>query len=214
MSEEQPFLPLAGHYSHSDTRTWREKAAEFFDSPRWHTAVIVLIAIDAACVLVDLSYTVLSDECGPSTKQPPWLQVLTNISLTINSFFVLEIPIAIDVVHAGLHFFDAVIIVTTFVLEVILRGAERNLAGLLVILRLWRFVELIGGVAVGAGEIEEGDARRLAEALDELERVRTELSVLKSENHDLRQRLTGLQQEVNFSRRSSTSLHSNTSEDS
>jgi hypothetical protein len=47
--------------------------------------------------------------------------------------------------HSSLHLFDAAIIITTFVLEVALKGRERELAGLLVILRLWRLVKLVGG---------------------------------------------------------------------
>jgi voltage-gated hydrogen channel 1 len=73
---------------------------------------------------------------------------------------VLEIPLTIwalgwqnywpfgPVPHASLHFFDGAIIVTTFVLEVVLRGRERELAALLVILRLWRLVKLVGGECV------------------------------------------------------------------
>ena len=49
------------------------------------------------------------------------------------------------VVYARLHLFDAMIIVTTFVLEVVLKGRERELAGLLIILRLWRLIKLVGG---------------------------------------------------------------------
>ena len=48
--------------------------------------------------------------------------------------------------HASLHAFDAIVIVTTFTLEVALRGKEKELAGLLIILRLWRLVKLVGGV--------------------------------------------------------------------
>jgi hypothetical protein len=47
--------------------------------------------------------------------------------------------------HSRLHLFDAVIIVTTFVLEVVLKGRERELAGLLIVLRLWRLIKLVGG---------------------------------------------------------------------
>lgn len=101
----------------------------------------------------------LSPECSPSPfdDAPLWLEVLSHISLAITSFFLVEVPLALwafgrnyynpfgPVIHAGLHFFDAAIIVTTFVLEVALRGRERELAGLLIILRLWRLVKLVGG---------------------------------------------------------------------
>lgn len=51
------------------------------------------------------------------------------------------------VAHAPLHLFDAIIVVTTFVLEFALKGKERELIGLLVIFRLWRLVKLVGGNA-------------------------------------------------------------------
>ncbi len=119
----------------------------------------VQVLTDAACVLADLGYTVLSDTCEPpeGPDAPLWLNVLSHISLGITTLFLAEIPITIwamgfshynpfgPVPHAGLHLFDSSIIVGTFVLEVVLRGRERELAGLLVILRLWRLVKLVGG---------------------------------------------------------------------
>jgi len=113
--------------------------------------------IDASCVLADLGYTVLSDKCGPSDEGPAWLEVLANVSLTITTLFLIEIPVTLwacglsfyipfsGVPHAALHLFDADIIITTFVLEFVLKGRERELAGLLIILRLWRLVKLVGG---------------------------------------------------------------------
>ena len=50
-----------------------------------------------------------------------------------------------SILHAGLHLFDAFVIIVTFLLEVVLKGRERELAGLLIILRLWRLVKLVGG---------------------------------------------------------------------
>lgn len=37
------------------------------------------------------------------------------------------------------------IIITTFILEFVLKGRQRELAGLLITLRLWRLVKLVGG---------------------------------------------------------------------
>jgi len=89
---------------------------------------------------------------------PAWLEVLSHISLVITTLFLVEIPMSIwalglgymnpfgPVPHSTIHAFDAIIIITTFTLEIILRGKERELAGLLVILRLWRLVKLVGGM--------------------------------------------------------------------
>ena len=114
--------------------------------------------IDSACVLADLGYTFLEENCVPEEDQPVWLTVLSQISLAITTFFLVEIPLTIwaqglsyykpggRAPHSSLHFFDAAVIITTFVLEVILRGRERELAGLLIILRLWRLVKLVQGM--------------------------------------------------------------------
>ena len=83
--------------------------------------------------------------------------MLSLISVGITTLFLIEIPLTLwslgpefykpkgQVPHASLHLFDATVIVTTFVLEVLLRGKERELAGLLIILRLWRLLKLVGG---------------------------------------------------------------------
>lgn len=94
----------------------------------------------------------------------------------------------------------------TFVLEVILRGKERELAGLIVVLRLWRLVKLVGGniplsldllfvavivvtgVVVGAGEMEEENAHILAETKRQLEEVMAQLAEVRDENMRLRTR--------------------------
>ena len=108
---------------------------------------------------MDLGYSLLHSECEPggAESDPAWLEVLALISTGITTFFLVEIPLTIWslgfefynplglVPHASLHIFDAAIIVTTFVLEVILKGKERELAGLLIILRLWRLLKLVGG---------------------------------------------------------------------
>ena len=83
--------------------------------------------------------------------------MLSQISTVITTLFLIEIPLTLwslgfefynpfgGIPHASLHIFDAIIILTTFVLEVVLKGKERELAGLLIILRLWRLLKLVGG---------------------------------------------------------------------
>ncbi|KAJ6455680.1 hypothetical protein C8R45DRAFT_1035344 [Mycena sanguinolenta] len=193
MSESQPLLPSSEQQPARSSR--RERTAEFLESSLLHKFVITLIAIDASCVLADLGYAFLHETCMPDgVEGPAWLEVLAHISLGITTFFLVEIPVTLwaigwtfynpwsGVPHASLHLFDAFIIVMTFVLEIVLKGREQELAGLLVILRLWRLVKLVGGVSVGVGEFGEQDAIRAAEAEDEV-------AALKKENAELRARL-------------------------
>ena len=127
--------------------------------PLTQTHTLLQIVIDAVCVLIDLGYTLLSPDCETpgGGESPEWLEVLSLISTIITTLFLVEIPLTLwslgfefynprgPVTHATLHVFDAIIILTTFVLEVVLRGKERELAGLLIILRLWRLLKLVGG---------------------------------------------------------------------
>ena len=122
--------------------------------------------VDASCVLADLVYTFLQDPCsspsggpgGELEEQPAWLGALQHVSLAITTLFLVEIPLNVWAfgwrfyaplgAHplASLHCFDALVIVVTFTLEVVLRGRERELAGLLIVLRLWRLVKLVQGM--------------------------------------------------------------------
>jgi len=213
-SEQQPLLGSddraegvdrdleGGGHEHSDSKSWREWTAKTLESQRLHKTVIALITIDASCVLADLTYTFLTDTCEVSEgNEPLWLTIAAHISLIITTFFLIEIPLTIwafgfsyyrprgPVLHASLHLFDAFVIVTTFVLEFVLRGRERELAGLLIILRLWRLVKLVGGVAVGAGELNEETSKRLAEAEEQLSRRAAVIAKLQADNNDLRSRL-------------------------
>ncbi|ESK96853.1 hypothetical protein Moror_6431, partial [Moniliophthora roreri MCA 2997] len=214
-TERQPLLDPENHYEDMNDEgkrpSYQERVAEILESSPLHKTVIALTTIDVACVLADLAYTVLSPGCTPAGPEAPlWLDVLAHISLAITAFFLIEIPLALyafgiqyynpfgDIPHAVLHAFDAIIILTTFILEVILRGRERELASLLIVLRLWRLVKLVGGIAVGAGELGEEDAKDLANVQKELENVKNRLDASQRENQRLRERLNaaGLSEDV------------------
>ncbi|KAJ8078667.1 hypothetical protein AAF712_001354 [Marasmius tenuissimus] len=202
-NEQQPLLdPERQSTRESERPSFRERLAVFLESSLFHKIVITLIIIDTACVLADLAYTLLTPGCNtPGPEAPAWLEVLSIVSITISSFFLVEIPLTLftlgpkhydplgDTPHAALHLFDALIIIATFVLEVILKGRERELASLLIVLRLWRLIKLVGGVAVGAGEIGEGDAKELAESRKQVDALRRQLSIMNQENAQLRARL-------------------------
>lgn len=176
-------------------------------------------------MLADLGYSFLSEGCEPpeGPNAPIWLNVLAHVSLAITTLFLVEIPVTLwasgpeyynpfgRVTHATLHLFDALVIVITFVLEVILRGKEQELASLLIILRLWRLVKLVGGtsnnahmefldidlllqgITVGAGEIEEENDKDLAETKKRLEETTSALMQAREENQQLRVRIAWLE---------------------
>lgn len=203
--ENEPLLPVnsRSEITNDDIRPGhREKIATVLESRRLHQTVITFITVDAVCVLADLTYTFLHDSCNGSEEDPEWLKAFSTVSLTITSLFLVEIPLTIYAfgiqfynplgsrLHSGLHFFDALVIIITFILEAVLRGKEQELAGLLVILRLWRLVKLVGGVAVGAGEINEETDKELWEAREKVKALQNRVQQLEEENTQLQTRAT------------------------
>ncbi|KAK0228441.1 hypothetical protein IW262DRAFT_610531 [Armillaria fumosa] len=199
--EQQPLLHTEQDAGTPDS--WHSKLGEILEAQLFHKVVIALITIDAACVLADLGYTLLStSNCTPTGPEgPQWLEVLAHISLVITTFFLVEIPLALwafglqyynplgQVIHASLHLFDAAIIITTFLLEITLKGKERELGALLIVFRLWRLVKLVGGITVGAGEISEENDHALLDTRRQLESLKSELEIVSRENKELRARL-------------------------
>ncbi|KAH8833852.1 hypothetical protein DL96DRAFT_1578613 [Flagelloscypha sp. PMI_526] len=199
--ERQPLLssPPSSDPNGKELSTSQAKTAEVLESHTVHWTIISLTIIDTTLVLIDLIYTFLSPNCGSASPESPiWLEVFSWISTGITAVFLIEIPFTIYAFgldyfnpwtrsHAVFHILDALIIIATLILEVVLKGKEREVAGLLIVLRLWRIVKLVSGVALGASELSE------AQTL-ELDRVKTELEKLKSENAELRRR-TGAQVE-------------------
>ena len=78
------------------------------------------------------------------------------------------------------HRFDAAVIVTGFVVDVVLRGVTEKVASLVVILRLWRIFKIVEEFSAGA----EQQMDSMNERIDELER----------ENGRLKQELVTLTQ--------------------
>lgn len=73
------------------------------------------------------------------------------------------------------HIFDALVIVASFLVDVLTRGIEKEVASLVVILRLFRFVKIIEEMSVGASE--------------QMEDLEMRVEQLEQENSDLKGRL-------------------------
>ena len=109
----------------------------------------------------------------------------------------------------GFHLFDAFVIISSFILDVVLRGRERELAGLLILLRLWRLIKLVGGarhwlalsapthspagVAAGFDELTEELTYKLHRAEAEARAKTVELEAAKAEIAQLQAKLDSYQ---------------------
>lgn len=77
--------------------------------------------------------------------------------------------------HSKFHCFDALVIITSFVIDVTLHGVEEEVGSLVIILRLWRVFKIIEEFSA-AGE-------------EQLDQLMERIEVLENENRELRSRL-------------------------
>lgn len=128
------------------------------------------VVIDFAMSLTQIILSLLLPPDYPNLLQT--LTILSTISLVITILFALEIILHLSVFgykyylspsypHWFLHLLDAVVIMVTLVLEIVLGSAdgedspEREVVGLLIVLRLWRIVKILEAVAIGVGRYDE-----------------------------------------------------------
>ncbi|KAF9185283.1 hypothetical protein BGZ51_002758 [Haplosporangium sp. Z 767] len=162
----------------------RHRLGEILETKRAHVVVLLLTLLDIILVMLQIGASLLHlDE----TEEETWvIALLGHLSLAIVSVFVLEILLRLfafgpryfwkPTPHGYLHLIDAVIILTSFLLEVFLKGAGQELSSLLIIFRLWRVLKLTGTVAL---EVTEHDQIKVAALQARIRSLETELNEYK-----------------------------------
>lgn len=112
--------------------------------------------------------------CGPS--------VSSESSAVFTSYLPPSILQEARYLHSWFHIFDALIIIISFLVDVLARGVVEEVASLVVILRLWRFVKIIEEMGVGASEQMEDLEMRIEQLEKENSGLKTELKTARSTN--------------------------------
>jgi membrane protein insertase Oxa1/YidC/SpoIIIJ len=73
------------------------------------------------------------------------------------------------------HCFDALVIMISFTVDLLTHGIVEEIASLVVILRLWRFVKIVEELSLGASERMEEMQFKVEELQKENEDLRSEL---------------------------------------
>lgn len=199
-----------GHPARTEPLSLREKLHELMETQIFHIAVLVLVIIDCILVIVELviDIEVLSQEGGQCNatetdkeeKEVTAANVLHYLSIGILSIFMIELLIKIPVFRmeffrSKLEVFDGIIIVISFVLDIVSLVYEEQFAvlQLLVLLRLWRIVRVVNGVILSVEtqakkKIEQQKHLR-AEVEHEMEKFRRYCAAQEKEIEVLRNTL-------------------------
>lgn len=138
---------------------------EFLRSKLFHQAILALILIDLSLVIVDLA--IVLSHCS-TCPTPEWVETLTHkiaySSLAILCVFIVEFIVNIFafgfdwLMNIG-HFFDVVVVLTSFIFDIVELSAHKEelseLVQLIVVLRLWRIARITHAIAETALEKHE-----------------------------------------------------------
>ncbi|BGP54148.1 hypothetical protein JCM8202v2_001722 [Rhodotorula sphaerocarpa] len=195
--------------------------------------IIALALGDFALSLLQIAYDILREQCGPhrygsgaeglpnfrESPVPPLVRLLDWSVLIITGAFVLEMLLQ-GVAFGGryfdprsryglLHVLDLIVVVVSFALALYTAGSAARLASVLIVLRLWRVVNLVSTAETaleGYGDL--GSAHDRPEAEQPLSS-----SMLAREVSELRRRLRLQQEKLEAARSAEDQLWSG-SEDS
>ncbi|XXH03481.1 hypothetical protein Hte_009886 [Hypoxylon texense] len=167
----------------ADNWNWRsgydraQKAtASFMNSRPKHWLVLVLIILDVAGILSDIFIALITCELGVEHDEwvAPTRNGLTIFSLSLSCVFLVELLLSVfadgwSYFSSWLHIFDAFVIVAGFAIDLLEHNVAEEIASLIVILRLWRFVEIVDEFSVEASEQTEEQTGELRKRNRDLE---------------------------------------------
>ncbi|KAI1380938.1 hypothetical protein F4677DRAFT_441267 [Hypoxylon crocopeplum] len=161
--------------------------AKFIHSRAKHWIILVLIILDVAGILSDIFIALITCEIGIEHDEwvAPTRNSLTIFSLSLSCVFLVELFLSVFADGLGyfsswLHCFDAFVIVVGFAIDLFEHNTAEEIASLIVILRLWRFVEIVDEFSVEASEQTE----------EQTEDLRKQIQDLQTRNADLEAQLS------------------------
>ncbi|XP_005403219.2 PREDICTED: voltage-gated hydrogen channel 1 isoform X2 [Chinchilla lanigera] len=141
------------------------KLRKLFSSHRFQVIIICLVVLDALLVLAEL---ILDLKIIEQDKNKYAAKVFHCMSIAILAFFMVEIFLKIFVFrleffHHKFEILDTVVVVVSFVLDIVLLFQEHEFEalGLLILLRLWRVARIINGIIISVKTRSERQLLRL-----------------------------------------------------
>lgn len=144
---------------------FRSRLRKLFSSHRFQVVIICLVILDALLVLAEL---LLDLKIIEPDEEDYAVTAFHYMSFAILVFFMLEIFFKIFVFrleffHHKFEILDAIVVVVSFVLDLILlfKNHHFEALGLLILLRLWRVARIINGIIISVKTRSERQILRL-----------------------------------------------------
>ncbi|GKT52541.1 von Willebrand factor A domain-containing protein 5A [Colletotrichum spaethianum] len=160
----------------------RTSLKDILASRRKHYAVLALVSLDVATLMANIFVELVA--CDMKRDDEPWVkntrQGLTLAGLVFSCVFLVELVLCVMAFGwryftDWFHVLDGTVIVASFVVDVLSHGIVEEIASLVIVFRLFRFVKLVEEVSMGAVERMEG--------------LEEQLVALKRENGEMKRQL-------------------------
>lgn len=169
--------PATGQFP--TTLTFRESLCRLYSSERFQVLVVCLVILDAIFVLAELLIDLSVIELEHGHLAP---EVFHYLSLALLTFFMVELvgklyAYRLEFFQHKFEVFDGVVVIVSFVLDVvfIFREDAFDGMGLIILLRLWRVARIINGILVSVKTRANQKLHKLKESYDHLVQRVTEL---------------------------------------
>uniref|UniRef100_A0A8D0GUM3 Voltage-gated hydrogen channel 1 n=1 Tax=Sphenodon punctatus TaxID=8508 RepID=A0A8D0GUM3_SPHPU len=153
-------------------RSFRDMLKKLFSSHKFQIVVVCLVILDALLVLAEL---LLDLKIIHPDKKEIAPKVFHYLSLSIVSLFLVELAFKLyayrlEFFHHKFEVLDAIVVVVSFVLDVVLLFHEHEFEGLglLILLRLWRVARIINGIILSITTRSEQQVSKVKQANQQL----------------------------------------------
>lgn len=176
-------------------RNMNERLKHMFHTNKFQILIVCLVVIDCLLVITELLIDLKVFPHSASESMAP--HILHYASISILGLFLIETLVRLVVFRLEffkhkLEVFDAIVVIVSFVLDIIFRNQEgpESGIGLLIVLRLWRVTRILNGIVLSVklqAEKRVQRERRLRDACEqELMKYREYCAAQESEIETLR----------------------------
>ncbi|XP_038132894.1 voltage-gated hydrogen channel 1 [Cyprinodon tularosa] len=193
-ADSEELGPATGQFPAAPT--FRDSLRRLFTSDRFQILVVALVVLDAFFVMAELLIDLSVIKLDHGHIAP---EVFHYLSLALLTFFMVELfgklfVFRLEFFYHKFEVFDAVVVVVSFVLDIVFIFHEDAFdgVGLLILLRLWRVARIVNGILVSVKTRADQKIHKLKESYDHLVERASELQRRNDELVQENQRLQAL----------------------
>jgi hypothetical protein len=183
------------HHVRSTISHIRHRTQAFLSSKWQHYLVLTFVTLDVSSIFADIFIALYMCEEGRHEnphRLDPVREGLSIVSLVFSCLFMLELLASVwafgwRYFRSKFHCFDSSVIVGGFVIDVALRGITHEVASLVVILRLFRFVKIVDEFSAAAEEQMAAYESRLDDLEADNKKLMAELEGVRGKRDEERQ---------------------------